>query len=68
MLRLAEVRSRAARLPGPDEIRALEAAALAKPGNYSGEVLTTAASSARDVMPSFGKTRYRWLRTVRCDR
>jgi transcriptional regulator with XRE-family HTH domain len=31
-LRLAEVRSRAARLPGPDEIRALEAAALARPG------------------------------------
>ena len=30
-LRLAEVRSHAARLPGPDEIRALEAAALAKP-------------------------------------
>lgn len=31
VLRLAEVRSRAARLPGPDEIRALEGAALAKP-------------------------------------
>jgi hypothetical protein len=30
-LGLAEVRSRAARLPGPDQIRALEAAALAKP-------------------------------------
>jgi transcriptional regulator with XRE-family HTH domain len=30
-LRLAEVRSRAASLPGPDEIRALEDAALAKP-------------------------------------
>jgi len=30
-LRLAEVRSRAARLPDPDQIRALEAAALAKP-------------------------------------
>jgi hypothetical protein len=30
-VRLAEVRSRAASLPGPDEIRALEAAALAKP-------------------------------------
>jgi transcriptional regulator with XRE-family HTH domain len=30
-LRLAEVRSRAARLPGPDEIKALEGAALAKP-------------------------------------
>jgi transcriptional regulator with XRE-family HTH domain len=29
-LRLAEVRSRAASLPGPDQIRALEAAALAK--------------------------------------
>ena len=31
VLRLAGVRSRAARLPGPGEIRALEAAALAKP-------------------------------------
>jgi transcriptional regulator with XRE-family HTH domain len=30
-LRLAEARSRAARLPRPDEIRALEAAALAQP-------------------------------------
>jgi len=30
-LRLTEVRSRAARLPGPGEIRALERAALAKP-------------------------------------
>ena len=29
--RLAEVRSRAASLPGPEEIRALETAALAKP-------------------------------------
>jgi transcriptional regulator with XRE-family HTH domain len=30
-LRLAEARARAARLPGPGEIKALEAAALAKP-------------------------------------
>jgi hypothetical protein len=30
-LRLAEVRSRAASLPGPDQIRALEAAVLARP-------------------------------------
>ena len=30
-LRLAAVRARAARLPGPDQIRALEAAALTKP-------------------------------------
>jgi hypothetical protein len=30
-LQLAEVRSRAASLPGPGEVRALEAAALAKP-------------------------------------
>jgi transcriptional regulator with XRE-family HTH domain len=30
-MRLAEVRSRAASLPGPGEVRALEAAALAKP-------------------------------------
>jgi len=30
-LRLAQVRSRAASLPGPGEIRALEAAALGKP-------------------------------------
>ena len=32
VLRLAEVRARAARLPGPDQVRALEAAALARPG------------------------------------
>jgi transcriptional regulator with XRE-family HTH domain len=31
VMRLAEVRSRAASLPGPDQIRALEAAALAEP-------------------------------------
>ena len=31
VLRLAEVRSRAARLPGPGDIRALEAAVLARP-------------------------------------
>jgi transcriptional regulator with XRE-family HTH domain len=31
-MRLAAVRARAASLPGPDQIRALEAAALAKPG------------------------------------
>ena len=31
VLRLTEVRSRAARLPEPDEIKALESAALAKP-------------------------------------
>jgi len=31
-LRLAAVRARAASLPGPDQIRALEAAALARPG------------------------------------
>ena len=30
-MRLAAVRARAASLPGPDQIRALEAAALAKP-------------------------------------
>jgi hypothetical protein len=30
-LRLAAVRARAASLPGPEQIRALEAAALAKP-------------------------------------
>ena len=30
-MRLVAVRARAARLPGPDQIRALEAAALAKP-------------------------------------
>jgi transcriptional regulator with XRE-family HTH domain len=37
-VRIGEVRSRAARLPGPDEIKALEAAALAKPR----EAMTTA--------------------------
>ena len=40
--RLAEVRSRAAGLPGPGEIRALEAAALAKPR----ETMTAAAIRA----------------------
>jgi transcriptional regulator with XRE-family HTH domain len=33
VLRLAEVRSRAGLLPGSGEVRALEAAALARPGN-----------------------------------
>jgi mRNA-degrading endonuclease toxin of MazEF toxin-antitoxin module len=32
VLRLAAVRARADSLPGPDQIRALEAAALARPG------------------------------------
>jgi hypothetical protein len=32
----------------------------------SGEAPATAASLVREVMPSFGKIRYRWLRTVRC--
>jgi transcriptional regulator with XRE-family HTH domain len=35
-LRLAEVRSRAASLPGPGEVRALEVAALAKPRKAMG--------------------------------
>jgi transcriptional regulator with XRE-family HTH domain len=42
-IRLAEVRSRAARLPGPEEIRALEAAALVKPR----EAMTPAEIRAR---------------------
>ncbi len=33
-----------------------------------GNTLTTVAGSARDVMPSLGKIRYRWLLTVRCER
>ena len=32
-----------------------------------GEAPATAASSARGVMPGFGKVRCRWLRAVRCD-
>jgi transcriptional regulator with XRE-family HTH domain len=32
VMRLVEIRSHAAALPGPDEIRTIEAAALAKPG------------------------------------
>ena len=42
-LRLAEVRSRAASLPGPGQIRALEGAALAMPRNHD---------ASRDPRPS----------------
>jgi transcriptional regulator with XRE-family HTH domain len=46
-LRLAAVRSRAASLPGPDQVRALEAAALARPRTTmtSAEIRTLAAEA-----------------------
>jgi len=43
-LRLAEVRARAASLPGPGQIRALEAAALAKPRKNMSPAALTAES------------------------
>jgi hypothetical protein len=39
------------------------------PAAYPGPgTATTVASSVREVMPSYGKIRYRWLRAVRCGR
>jgi transcriptional regulator with XRE-family HTH domain len=57
VLRLAEVRSRAARLPGPDEIRALEAAALAKPGKTMtpAEIRAVAAQAIAQLHEVAGK-------------
>jgi hypothetical protein len=56
-LRLAEVRSRAARLPGPDEIRTLEAAALAKPRKTMApaEIRALAAQAIADLYEVAGK-------------
>ena len=56
-LRLAEVRSRAARLPGPGEIRALEAAALATPRQAMtpAEIRTLAAETITHLHEVAGK-------------
>jgi transcriptional regulator with XRE-family HTH domain len=57
VLGLAEVRARAARLPGPDEIKALEAAALAKPreGMTSAEIRALAAAAIGHLHEVAGK-------------
>ena len=61
-LRLVAVRSRAARLPGPDEIRVLEAAALAKPRRTMtpAEIRALAAeaiASLHEPKPAFQRAR-----------
>ena len=56
-LRLAEVRSRAASLPGPGQIRALEAAALAEPRRTitPAEIRALAAESIASLQEVAGK-------------
>jgi hypothetical protein len=56
-LRLAAVRSRAASLPGPDQIRALEAAALARPRKTMtpAEIRALAAESIASLYEAAGK-------------
>ena len=56
-LRLAEVRSRAAGLPGPDQVRALEAAALARPRRTMtpAEIRALAAESIASLHEVAGK-------------
>jgi hypothetical protein len=56
-MRLAAVRSRAASLPGPDQIRELEAAALAKPRKAmtSAEIRALAAESIASLHEVAGK-------------
>ena len=56
-MRLAAVRSRAASLPGPDQIRALEAAALAKPRRTMtpAEIRALAAESIASLQEVAGK-------------
>ena len=56
-LRLAEVRARAASLPGPDQIRALEAAALARPRRTMtpAEIRALAAESIASLHEVAGK-------------
>ena len=56
-LRLAEVRARAASLPGPGQIRALEAAALAKPRKTMtpAEIRALAAESITSLREVAGK-------------
>ena len=57
VLRLAEVRSRAARLPGPGEITVLEAGALAKPGKTmtAAEIRALAAEAIAHLHEVAGK-------------
>jgi len=56
-LRLAEVHSRAASLPGPGQVRALEAAALARPGKTMtpAEIRALAAESIASLHEVAGK-------------
>jgi hypothetical protein len=56
-LRLAAVRARAASLPGPDQVRALEAAALAKPRRTmtAAEIRALAAESIASLHEVAGK-------------
>jgi transcriptional regulator with XRE-family HTH domain len=56
-LRLAAVRARAASLPGPDQVRALEAAALAKPRRTmtAAEIRALAAESIASMHEVAGK-------------
>ena len=56
-LRLAAVRARAASLPGPDQVRALEAAALAKPRRTMTptEIRALAAESIASLQEVVGK-------------
>ena len=56
-LRLAAVRARAASLPGPDQVRALEAAALAKPRRTMtpAEIRALAAESIASLQEVAGK-------------
>ena len=56
-LRLAAVRARAASLPGPDQVRALEAAALAKPRRTMTptEIRALAAESIASLQEVAGK-------------
>ena len=61
-LRLVAVHSRAARLPGPDEIRALESGVLAKPRRTmtSAEIRALAAeaiASLHEPIPAFQRAR-----------
>ena len=57
VMRFADIRSHAASLPGPDEIRALEAAALAKPREAmtSAEIRALAAESIASLREVAGK-------------
>jgi hypothetical protein len=60
-VRLAEVRSRVARLPGPGQIRALEAAALAKPRQTMTPAEIRALARGGDNRPARGRWRARGI-------